>query len=116
VALAPSVKEGWGLCVVEAASHGVPTVAYREAGGLSESIIDGSTGVLVHDLDEMAEQASRLLRDAAARETMGGRAREYAEQFTWHSTAEYWEQLLEHVSRRNAPIAMTDARSQRVRG
>ena len=33
LALAPSVKEGWGLCVVEAASHGVPTIAYHDAGG-----------------------------------------------------------------------------------
>lgn len=114
VALAPSVKEGWGLCVVEAASHGVPTVAYRDAGGLSESIIDGATGVLVEDLDDMTRQVSRLLGDAAAREGLGAQAREYAAQFTWASTAAYWRELLEHTARRRAPVAMTDARSQRV--
>ena len=51
VALAPSAKEGWGLNVVDAASHGVPTVAHHGAGGLSESIVDGVTGLLVDDLD-----------------------------------------------------------------
>jgi glycosyltransferase involved in cell wall biosynthesis len=37
----PSVMEGWGLCVVEAASHGTPSVAYRSAGGLTESVLHG---------------------------------------------------------------------------
>jgi glycosyltransferase involved in cell wall biosynthesis len=116
VALAPSVKEGWGLCVVEAASHGVPTVAYRDAGGLSESIVDGRTGVLVPDLDAMTHEVARLLADAPAREELGEHARDYARQFTWTSTADYWERLLEHVAQRKAPVAMTDARSQTVRG
>ncbi|MEI2641943.1 MAG: glycosyltransferase [Candidatus Nanopelagicales bacterium] len=43
----PSLKEGWGIVVMEAATHGVPAVAYRDAGGVSESILDGTTGVLV---------------------------------------------------------------------
>ena len=43
----PSRKEGWGLAVIEAAQHGVPTVGYRSSRGLTDSIIDGVTGVLV---------------------------------------------------------------------
>ncbi len=110
LALAPSVKEGWGLCVVEAASHGVPTVAYRDAGGLSESIVDRETGVLVADPDEMTHEVAELLADAERREDMGRRARDYAQQFTWTSTADHWERLLSEVARRRAPVAMTDAR------
>jgi glycosyltransferase involved in cell wall biosynthesis len=116
VALAPSVKEGWGLSVVEAASHGVPTVAYRDAGGLSESIVDGRTGLLVSDLDEMTREVARLLGDASAREELGGHARDYARQFTWTGTADYWERLIGHVAQRKAPVAMTDAGSQTVAG
>jgi glycosyltransferase involved in cell wall biosynthesis len=116
VALAPSVKEGWGLCVVESASHGVPTVAYRDAGGLSESIVNGRTGVLVADLDEMTHEVARLLAGHTTREEMGEHARDYARQFTWTSTADYWERLLEHVAQRKAPVALTDARSQTVSG
>jgi glycosyltransferase involved in cell wall biosynthesis len=116
VALAPSVKEGWGLCVVEAASHGVPTVAYQDAGGLSESIVNGRTGVLVSDLDEMTHEVAHLLADAETREEMGAHARDYARQFTWTSTADYWERLLDHVAQRKAPVAMTDARSETVSG
>ena len=116
LALAPSVKEGWGLCVVEAASHGVPTIAYDDAGGLSESIVDGRTGVLVEDLDAMTHEVSELLADRVRREQMGQHARDYAQQFTWTGTAEYWERLLTHAAQRRAPIAMTDARSQAVEG
>ena len=116
VALAPSVKEGWGLSVVEAASHGVPTVAYRDAGGLSESIVDGRTGLLVSDLDEMTREVARLLGDPLVREQLGEHARDYARQFTWTGTADFWERLMGHVARRKAPVAMTDASSQTVVG
>ena len=43
------MKEGWGLAIIEAAAHGVPSVAFREASGTTESIIDGTTGLLVED-------------------------------------------------------------------
>ena len=43
----PSRKEGWGLAVIEAAQHGVPTVGYRSSKGLTDSIVDGVTGLLV---------------------------------------------------------------------
>ena len=47
----PSLKEGWGLVVVEAGVHGTPTVAFRSAGGPADSIVDGETGLLVDDAD-----------------------------------------------------------------
>src|SRR6185437_3381784 len=53
----PSRKEGWGLAVIEAAQHAVPTIGYRSSGGLVDSIIDGVTGVLV---DDHADLVNRL--------------------------------------------------------
>ena len=47
VHLMPSLKEGWGLVVVEAGVHGTPTVAFAEAGGPADSIVDGRTGLLL---------------------------------------------------------------------
>ena len=47
--LAPSVKEGWGIAIMEAAARGVPALAYADAGGVTESIVDGETGLLVAD-------------------------------------------------------------------
>jgi glycosyltransferase involved in cell wall biosynthesis len=110
LALAPSVKEGWGLCVVEAATHAVPTVAYRDAGGLSESIVNGRTGTLAVDLDDMTHEVSRLLSDKRAREELGANAREYARQFTWTGTVDHWERLLVHTGAKGQPVALTDLR------
>jgi glycosyltransferase involved in cell wall biosynthesis len=111
VALAPSVKEGWGLCVVEAASHGVPTIAYEGAGGLSESIVHRRTGVLVESLDDMTREVSHLLKDAEARTELGTNAQDYARQFSWSGTVDSWERLLVHVASKKAPVALTDALS-----
>ncbi|MGL4177697.1 MAG: glycosyltransferase family 4 protein [Dermatophilaceae bacterium] len=103
VALAPSVKEGWGLCVVEAASHGTPTVAYRGAGGLSESIVDGVTGRLVDDLDDMVAVVDALLHDDAARRALGVAAVGHAERFTWSHTVAAWEVVLDERAAGHRP-------------
>lgn len=92
--LAPSVKEGWGIAIMEAAAHAVPTLAYASAGGVTESIVPGETGVLVDDLDELIEQTRRLLLDSETRLTMGKAARARAEYFDWSSSAAAFEQHL----------------------
>ncbi len=83
VQLLPSLKEGWGLVVGEAGMHGVPTVAYRSAGGTRESIADGRSGILVDTPAELVDAARRLLADPAALRRLGAGARVQAETFTW---------------------------------
>ncbi|GAB3598744.1 glycosyltransferase family 4 protein [Angustibacter peucedani] len=106
--LAPSVKEGWGLCVVEAGSHAVPTLAYRDAGGLSESVVDGTTGLLVDGLDDLVEATDRLLRDAQTRAALGAAAREWAATFTWDRATDAWERLLLHSALGGRPTERHD--------
>jgi len=74
VMVLPSLKEGWGLVVMEAAGYGVPTVAYRSAGGVRESIEDGTTGLLVDDLDGLVDAVAGLLADHDARAAAAARA------------------------------------------
>ncbi len=95
----PSLKEGWGLSVVEAASHGTPAVAFSGAGGLAESILDGRTGVLVDGSGgdaaaAFAEAVGALLGDPARRERLGAQAVQHARRFTWARTVERFEQVL----------------------
>ena len=108
VALAPSAKEGWGLNVVDAASHGVPTVAHHGAGGLSESIVDGVTGLLVDDLDGLTAATSLLLTDADLRERLGRAAQRRAATYTWAGTVAEWEALLAHVAAGGPTVAWSD--------
>ena len=88
VHLLPSVKEGWGLAVVESAAHGTPTVAFRSAGGTAESIRDGVTGVLVDDAGGSIAAVRRLLSDHRLRDGLGAAARVHAAKFTWQAVVD----------------------------
>ncbi|MFN8098202.1 MAG: glycosyltransferase family 4 protein [Dermatophilaceae bacterium] len=90
----PSVKEGWGLVVVEAGVHGTPSVAFREAGGLKDSIHDGQTGLLCDDGREFTEAVGRVLGDDALRARLGAAAQEWVTRFRWADTIDAWERLL----------------------
>ena len=98
VMVLPSVKEGWGIAVLEAAELGTPTVACRAAGGTEESVQDGMTGLLVDDDADLAGAVRRLLTDTSAREAMGAAARKHASGFTWGTTTTVVEEILERTS------------------
>lgn len=83
VALTPSLKEGWGLTIVEAGARGTPTVAFRSAGGVTEAVLDGTTGLLAEDVDDFTAKLHRLLADHVGRQEMGEAARAHAARFTW---------------------------------
>ncbi len=91
----PSLKEGWGLVVVEAGVHGTPTVAFADAGGLNNSVLDGETGVIVHGGQvEFTAALGALLDDDDARAQMSGRAVQWVTRFRWSETVSSWESLL----------------------
>ena len=95
----PSLKEGWGIVVVEAALAGVPTVAYRDAGGVTESIVDGETGILVADSEaEFGRALQALLADDPLRDKLGAQARSNAAQYTWDAAAEAFEAILSEAA------------------
>ena len=107
----PSVKEGWGLAVTEAAALGVPTVAFREAGGVVESIIDGRTGHLVDDEREFVETLARVLGDRPHRTQLGAAASAHSRTFTWLATGRRFHDLLTSlVSRQHNPDPRLSAR------
>ncbi|MBH0778714.1 glycosyltransferase family 4 protein [Nocardia bovistercoris] len=95
----PSRKEGWGLAVIEAAQHGVPTVGYRSSRGLTDSIVDGVTGVLVDDVAHLTEAVGELLDDHAGRTVMGEKARARAREFSWEQTGNGVYEVLAAVAR-----------------
>lgn len=98
VHLMPSQTEGWGLAVIEAAQHGVPTVGYRSAGGLNDSVVDGGTGVLVADgVAAFTAGVARLLDNPCLRERLGKNAAERAKLFTWEKTGEEFAELIRAV-------------------
>ncbi|UGT40718.1 glycosyltransferase family 4 protein [Nocardia yamanashiensis] len=95
----PSRKEGWGLAVIEAAQHGVPTIGYRSSRGLTDSIVDGVTGLLVDDAAQLTAAAGDLLADHEARTELGEKARTRAREFSWEQTGNGVHQVLSAVAR-----------------
>ncbi|MFA5708471.1 glycosyltransferase family 4 protein [Mycolicibacterium sp.] len=83
----PSRKEGWGLAVLEAAQHAVPTVGYRSSGGLTDSIVDGVTGILVDDRTELIQRLDELLSDPVLRDELGRKAQARTAEFSWRQSA-----------------------------
>jgi glycosyltransferase involved in cell wall biosynthesis len=106
VSVLPSRKEGWGLAVIEAAQHRVPTIGYRHSGGLSDSIIDGVTGVLVDGADELVSRLEQLLTDEVLRDQLGAKAQTRSGDFSWRQSAEAMRGVLEavHAGRRVSGI------------
>lgn len=95
----PSRKEGWGLAVIEAAQHGVPTIGYRSSRGLTDSIVDGVTGVLVDDVTQLTAAAGDLLGNHEARTVLGEKARARAREFSWEQTGNGVYEVLSAVAR-----------------
>ncbi|MFN8195060.1 MAG: glycosyltransferase family 4 protein [Nocardioidaceae bacterium] len=91
----PSVKEGWGLVVVEAGLHQTPTVAFRSAGGVRESLVDGETGLLADDEADFTHALGRLLTDADLRDRLGVAAEKHARSFTWEPSQEQFAGLVD---------------------
>ena len=93
----PSRKEGWGLAVVEAAQHKVPTVGYRSSGGLTDSIVDGVTGILADNHAELVDRLEQLLCDPVLCEQLGAKAQVRSVEFSWTQSADAMRTVLEAV-------------------
>jgi D-inositol-3-phosphate glycosyltransferase len=96
--LVPSHSETYGLVALEAASSGTPVVASR-AGGLSESVVDGVSGVLVDErsADAWARAIDGLLGDPRRLAALSAGALEHAEAHSWSLAAARMAEHYEHA-------------------
>lgn len=111
VSLVPSLKEGWGLVVVEAGLHETPSVAFHGAGGVSESIVDGHTGALAaaDDVEDFTRLTGALLRDEAERVAMGRQAAVFANQFTWAEAVSRFNSLIAEITGDQGGVELAEA-------
>jgi glycosyltransferase involved in cell wall biosynthesis len=105
VFVSPSIQEGQGLTLLEAQATAKPVVAFR-VGGVSESVLNDKTGLLVKpESRELANAILKLLSDESMSEKMGRQGREFVRRnFSWDICAEkmfqvYLEALEQKVSR-----------------
>jgi glycosyltransferase involved in cell wall biosynthesis len=91
VLIVPSVREGFGINVIEAASVGTPAVGYNVP-GLRDSIRHCETGYLADSADEAAHRIVGLLTDDATYRRMSRNCLDYSKGFDWPKRVdEFWK-------------------------
>ncbi|HZQ25962.1 MAG TPA: glycosyltransferase family 4 protein [Terriglobales bacterium] len=97
VFLFPSRWEGSPKVIMEAAACGLPVIARRDYE--PETVIDGETGFLVGEDEELYTSVMLLAQSAALRARMGRAGRAHVAKFDWDNIARQWEQIfLESVA------------------
>lgn len=83
----PTLREGFGLPVLEAMQRGVP-VACSSTSSLPEAAGDAAMLFDPKDVDSIADAINRLIEDEALCTELIQRGRARAEEFTWRESAE----------------------------
>lgn len=110
--------ENHPLAILEAQSCGIPVIA-SDVGGISETLADGITGVLVPAGDgaALASAASGLLTDDARRLTMGAAAANHARgRFGLERMADAYISLYREVAERRPGTGAAEATQTGTRG
>ncbi|MEY2478210.1 MAG: hypothetical protein QOG87_3525 [Actinomycetota bacterium] len=106
----PSMLEGWGLVITEAAAAGTPSLAF-DAPGVRDSIANGESGVLATDEDDLTKHWIDLASDWRRRSELAIGARRRATQFSWDATIDRFLEVADEatarrrVASRGAPLA-----------
>ncbi len=89
----PGDVEGFGMVAVEAAAHGLPTVAF-EVGGVPDAVAPGVSGLLIlrEDYQSLATAVIELLGKQYP-EIDSARCRDFARGFAWDRFGEHARQI-----------------------
>jgi glycosyltransferase-like protein len=107
----PSLKEGWGLAVLEAMSSGLPVVT-SDIPVFREYLTGGADALMVPPGDEPALAAAMrsLVEDDGLRDRLGAAGRRVASRFTWEASASRHRAVYEGIGARPAVPAAQPGR------
>ncbi len=94
--LLPSVKEGWGMVVTEAAACGTPAIVSNVT-GLRDSVLHGKTGIILSKdptAQELSEGMLKIIEQKDLREKLGKGAILWSKKFSWESSYKAFKKLL----------------------
>lgn len=93
-----SIKEGWGIVVIEAASQATPAIVYNVS-GLKDSVKNGRTGVILkkNSPEEMAKEAVSLWSSPKRYRQMQENTLSYSKKINWKGVTEESNKLINSV-------------------
>ncbi len=98
--LIPSIREGYGIVVIEANACGTPAIGWAVP-GVQDSIVNGKTGLLVPfgDVRALGETMAKLLGgDPTRLRDLSHPAIEWARQHSWDNAAEMFARTIDQES------------------
>ena len=98
--------EGFGTVFLEAALFGKPSIGTR-SGGIPEAIVDGETGLLVPEGDNVALESAlkSILLDTSLRKHLGENARKRVlEKFTWKNSADCLVEIIQKAAHKRDQV------------
>ena len=110
----PTKLESFGMSIAEAASTGLPIVAFN-CGGVTETVHNGVNGYLVDTWEEFHEKVDKLLADKKLRLEMGKKSREIVEKkFDIRDLDDAWEKVLNELMPEVSVVITTHNRPKKV--
>lgn len=94
----PTLMEGWGLVIMEAAACGTPVVAFKVP-GVVDAVVSGETGLLVNNLADFTRALVDILKHKSLRERLSRAAARRAFSFSWKKSALNMLQAMSRVQK-----------------
>ncbi len=93
--LVTSIREGWGLVIIEASACGTPAVVYN-APGLVDAVKDGETGIVCKKNTpfNLAENVIKLLKNKDLYKKTQKNTWEWSKEFNWEKPARKFLEIL----------------------
>ncbi len=88
--------EALGLVPMEAMAAAKPVIA-ANAGGPAETVLHGTTGLLVNSQEEFCQATTHLITSQQTCQDMGAAGREHMRQFTWDNISRHVEQIAQEM-------------------
>lgn len=92
----PSVKEGWGMVVTEAAACGTPSIV-TDVTGLRDSVVKNSTGLVISKNPSSSElflAMKSLIEDKKLLKTLSSNAEKRSKEFNWDDSYRKFKEIL----------------------
>lgn len=94
--LLPSVKEGWGMVVTEAAACGTPSIVTNVT-GLRDSVVKNKTGLVLSEKPsrkEFSDAMIKIIENNSLREKLSKEAVLWSKNFSWDKSYQEFKKLI----------------------